>query len=56
MTHRQYITTLKVVTIALMLLTPAFVYMDTIRLGYLALNGAWITWMIPALLLYDAVH
>ena len=56
MTHRQYITTLKVAPIALMLLTPLFVYLDTVRLGYLPFNGAWITWAIPGLLLYDATR
>lgn len=56
MTHRQYITTLKVATIALMLMTPVFVYMDTVRLGYLPFNGAWITWSIPALLLFEVSH
>lgn len=52
----KYITLLKLATIVLVALTPLFVIMDTHRLGYVAMNGAWFTWAIPALLVYELEH
>lgn len=56
MNRNQYSTLLKVITIVLIVLTPLFVYLDSVRLGYLALNGAWITWSIPAIMLIEVKH
>lgn len=50
MKQLNYSMMLKLVTIMLMVMTPVFVIMDTHRLGYVPINGAWITWVIPGLL------
>lgn len=52
MIRKYYNTLLKFLTIALIVLTPVFVALDTKRLGYIPVNGAWFTWAIPALLHY----
>ena len=54
MTKKVYIKkVLMATTIVLVVLTPLFVSMDAKRLGYMPINGAWITWAIPALMLAE---
>lgn len=54
MTIKDYIKKVLIaITIVLLVLTPLFVIMDTKRLGYVPINGTWITWVIPALVLVE---
>ena len=54
MTKKEYYKkALIAITVILLIATPWFVWMDTVRLGYIPLNGAWFTWVIPAILLVE---